>query len=183
MAVPLLAILALAGADLVVKCDRQTPTYLPVAVRRRKPDSRLYVRQKRTPATRALLYLNAGAFVLTSPAVGRVLPSGALFASLAKSDAMIQRGQVHRLATACCLHASVPHLVINSMSLNNLGPTVERWYGSRRFVSAYVLAGIAGNVLSYAMRRAPLAVGASGAIFGLLGAHMVRLLTASDRCF
>ena len=66
------------------------------------------------------------------------------------------------------------------MSLNNLGPTVERWYGSKRFISAYVFAGVAGNCLSFAMRRSPVAVGASGAIFGLLGAHMAFLQINKD---
>ena len=185
---PLLAFLALASTGCTdsnslgcISCTAvgQPPTCVPVAARRHqlitRPGARPYAKQTHTPTTRALLYLNAGIFVLTAPAFSRIFPWRGLYSAMAKSDAMIQRGQIHRLATACCLHADVPHLIINSMSLNNLGPTVERWYGSRRFISAYVCAGVAGNCLSFAMRRSPVAVGASGAIFGLLGAHMAFL--------
>ena len=100
-----------------------------------------------------------------------------IFDLLAKNDIMLRRGlpQSYRLVTACFLHASFPHILVNSMSLNNLGPLVEQWFGAERFVCTYLVSGVAGNMLSYRVGRSPLSVGASGAIFGLLGAWGVFL--------
>ena len=97
---------------------------------------------------------------------------GGLFRALAKDDMMIRRSrmQSYRLASSCFLHANLPHLMINCYSLNGLGHTVEPWFGSRRTATIYAAAGIAGNVLSLRLGTSPLSVGASGCIFGLLGA-------------
>ena len=138
--------------------------------------ARPYFRQRQTPVTHALLCLNGGAFLISRGAM-----NGALFRALSKTDAMIRRGQYYRLVSACALHASTTHLIVNSMSLNSLS-AVEQWFGSRRFVSTYVTAGVAGNLLSFAVGRSPVAVGASGAIFGLLGAHSA-FLVANRRFF
>jgi len=122
----------------------------------------------RAPVTRALLIGNGAAFLVTMQRRG-------IFDLLAKNDMLLGRGQVYRLVTACFLHASIPHILVNSMSLNNLGPSVEQWFGAERFVCTYLVSGVAGNVLSYGVGRSPLSVGASGAIFGLLGAWGVFL--------
>lgn len=122
----------------------------------------------RAPVTRALLYANCAAFLLTARRPG-------LMQMLAKDDRLLRLGQYHRLFSACVLHASVPHLVVNSASLNQLGPSIERWFGSDRMLGVYVASGVAGNALSFAVGRSPVSVGASGAIFGLLGAWAVFL--------
>ena len=124
----------------------------------------------RAPVTRALLIGNGAAFLATMDRRG-------IFDLLAKNDMMLRRGlpQSYRLVTACFLHASFPHILVNSMSLNNLGPMVEQWFGAERFVCTYLVSGVAGNMLSYRVGRSPLSVGASGAIFGLLGAWGVFL--------
>ena len=120
------------------------------------------------PITRALLVGNGAAFLLTMQRRG-------LFDALAKNDMLLRSGQYHRLLTACFLHASIPHILVNSMSLNNLGSSVEHWFGAERFVCTYLVSGVAGNVLSWRVGQSPLSVGASGAIFGLLGAWGVFL--------
>jgi len=124
----------------------------------------------RAPVTRALLIGNGAAFLVTMQRRG-------IFDLLAKNDMLLRRGpaQSYRLVTACFLHASIPHILVNSMSLNNLGPSVEQWFGAERFVCTYLVSGVAGNMLSYGVGRSPLSVGASGAIFGLLGAWGVFL--------
>ena len=87
----------------------------------------------------------------------------------AKVDPLIAAGQYWRLLTACFLHIGLVHLAVNSYSLYSIGSHVESRYGYGRFTVLYLLAGIAGNVLSYAASDS-LSAGASGAIFGLLGA-------------
>lgn len=59
---------------------------------------------------------------------------------------------------------------MNTYSLQNIGPEVEKLFGPGRFVATYLVAGVAGNILS-AMNTPNPSLGASGAIFGLLGAY------------
>ena len=78
------------------------------------------------------------------------------------------RGQYYRLLTSMFLHGGLLHIVFNAYALYALGPETERIYGTPRFLALYFIAGLAGGVASYALSPDP-AVGASGAIFGLIG--------------
>lgn len=80
----------------------------------------------------------------------------------------------YRLFTAMFLHASVLHIAFNMYVLFVLGPTLERILGHWRFLLLYVLAGLGGSAVSYAFSTPTTwSVGASGAIFGLMGALLV----------
>ncbi len=87
----------------------------------------------------------------------------------AKINDQLAAGQAWRLITPVFLHASLLHIGVNMYSLYALGPAVERFFGHGRFLAIYLLAGISGVLLSLVMSPNP-SVGASGAIFGLLGA-------------
>lgn len=87
----------------------------------------------------------------------------------AKYGPAIDAGQYWRLLTPIVLHGGLIHLAFNSYALYALGPEAERIYGSARFLAIYVLAGLAGSISSY-IRSPGLSIGASGAIFGLIGA-------------
>jgi len=93
---------------------------------------------------------------------------------LRQVNSLIAAGQVWRLVTPALLHGSVVHLLVNSYSLNELGPGVETLLGRNRFVALYAASTVGGNVASFFMSPHP-AVGASGAIFGLLGCMGVYL--------
>lgn len=97
----------------------------------------------------------------------------------AKVNSSIITGQYYRLLSAMFLHASTTHLMINSFSLHSTGPSVESWFGKKRFLALYLLSGLCGNVLSLCCTPTP-AVGASGAIFGLVGASAVLLARHRD---
>jgi rhomboid protease GluP len=68
------------------------------------------------------------------------------------------------------LHGGIIHWAFNSWALWVFGPTLEHLLGRVRFVALYVGAGFAGAAASFAFSHTQLGVGASGAIFGLLGA-------------
>lgn len=89
-----------------------------------------------------------------------------------KVNELILQGQYWRLVTPMFLHASVLHILFNMYALYILGPGLERHYGGRRFLALYLLSGFAGNVLSFLLSSYP-SLGASTAIFGLIGAEMV----------
>ena len=87
----------------------------------------------------------------------------------AKYGPAIDAGQYWRFLTPIVLHGGLIHLLFNSYALYALGPTTEGAYGVRRFLAIYLLAGFAGSIASY-VRSPGLSIGASGAIFGLVGA-------------
>src|SRR5260221_13935935 len=72
----------------------------------------------------------------------------------AKVNELIAGGQVWRLITPMFLHGGWLHLLVNSYSLYQLGGSMERIYGSRKYLLIYVAAGLVGNSLSYRMTPA-----------------------------
>ena len=81
---------------------------------------------------------------------------------------LVQIGQVWRLATSIFLHAGIVHLFVNMYSLYILGKQMEGFLGRFKFLIVYLGSGILGSLLSVVVHSS-VSVGASGAIFGLLG--------------
>ena len=79
-----------------------------------------------------------------------------------------------QLVTAMFAHGSLEHLLMNIVSLWWLGTLLERMQGTVRFAIVYFVSGIMGNLV-FALFSDGYAVGASGAIFGMLGAVAVLL--------
>jgi hypothetical protein len=79
------------------------------------------------------------------------------------------------LLTAVFIHIGVFHLIANTIGLLIFGGMVERAYGMRAFVVIYLFAGVFGNVASYAAGPT-VSAGASGAVFGIVGAFAAYLL-------
>ena len=92
----------------------------------------------------------------------------------ARINDLIRAGQLWRFLTPVLLHASVPHILFNMWALYVFGSGLERHFGPWRFLVLYVLGGFAGNVLSFLLSTG-YSVGASTAIFGLVGAEGVFL--------
>jgi rhomboid protease GluP len=88
----------------------------------------------------------------------------------AKVNELIYEGQIWRLFTPMLLHGSILHIGFNMYALYIIGPGLERYYGHARFLALYLLAGFAGNVLSFILTPAP-SLGASTAVFGLIAAQ------------
>ncbi|BFI25465.1 rhomboid protease GluP [Marchantia polymorpha subsp. ruderalis] len=119
--------------------------------------------------TNFLLGLNILVFIAQAATQGKLLLAGA------KVNSLIDKGQFWRLLTPAVLHANVFHLLVNSYSLNSVGPSVEAIAGPKRFVAVYTISALTSTTLSYCLCKSP-SVGASGAIFGLVGALAVFLL-------
>lgn len=86
-----------------------------------------------------------------------------------KENAAIADGEYYRLFTSTFLHGDLMHLFFNMYALYNIGPSILAIFGTLGFALIYFLSGIGGSLLSYFMNPIP-SVGASGAIFGLVGA-------------
>jgi len=95
-------------------------------------------------------------------------PDESLFDALALIRSAVRHGELYRLVTVTLLHASLIHLGFNMYALYLIGPVVERIWGWRLFALFYLLTAIAASTTSILFSPGP-AVGASGAIFGLIG--------------
>ncbi|MGW2916998.1 rhomboid family intramembrane serine protease [Streptomyces angustmyceticus] len=133
--------------------------------------------------TKILLGLNAAVFLAVwatgggaSPLIGHLDLVG-LAADPSRFQLVgVAEGEWYRLLTAMFLHQQIAHFAFNMLSLWWLGPPLEAALGRVRYIALYLLAGLGGSALSYllAAQNQP-SLGASGAIFGLLGATAVLL--------
>ena len=140
----------------------------PQAVRVSVPQSAPYV-------TYSIIGVTVFVFILQwlSPLVFHFDLPAALFA---KSNEYIRAGQLWRLLTPALVHSSITiaHIGFNMYALFVFGVGLERHFGHGRFFLLYVLGAFTGNVMSFLLSSAD-SVGASTAVFGLIGAEGVFL--------
>ncbi|HET6823742.1 MAG TPA: rhomboid family intramembrane serine protease [Anaerolineales bacterium] len=94
----------------------------------------------------------------------------------ARINEAILAGEIWRFLTPALLHGSLPHIAFNMYALLSFGAGLERHFGHLRFFLLYILGAFAGNVASFLFTGGSYSVGASTAIFGLLGAEAVFLI-------
>lgn len=96
-----------------------------------------------------------------------------LFPSLttlgAVNGSLVRSGQVYRLVTGMFMHGSIWHLLCNMYSLYVIGCATENYFGKKKFLLIYLVSGIIGSMFSCIFNTG-WSLGASGAIFGLMGA-------------
>ena len=102
--------------------------------------------------------------------------SSVLIAFGAKDNDLILQGQYWRFVTPIFLHANLLHVGLNMLNLAVLGVFLERLVGHIRFLLIYVTTGIVSIIASFYFMPQEISVGASGAIFGLVGAYSVFVL-------
>lgn len=95
----------------------------------------------------------------------------------AKDNHLIQQGEYWRFITPIFLHANALHVGLNMLNLFVLGVFLERLLGHTRFLLIYLVTGIISIIASFVFAPAEISVGASGAIFGLVGAYSIFVLT------
>ncbi len=125
--------------------------------------------------TKALIALNVLVFFVNL-AQGSSLNqvSGTLFVRWALYiPGGLDQGEWYRLITAAFLHASLIHLAMNMLILWIVGAAVEQAIGRGRFLALYIVSGLAGSAGALLLSPNAITVGASGAIFGILGAALV----------
>ena len=128
-------------------------------------------------ATAMLLFINFGLYAATvahSMGLGNSsafmdLDAQTLYQFGGKFRSSILGGEWWRLVTAGFLHGGLIHIAMNCWVLFDLGPQVDEIYGTPRFLVIYILSSIGGFVASTFWSAAP-SIGASAALFGLIGA-------------
>lgn len=130
----------------------------------------------KAPAVKPIVtYLIFGATILVFLAQNLVkfqFKADFVLAFLAKVNSAIISGELWRFFTPVLVHGGIIHIGFNMYALWILGRQVEMLFGHGRFTMLYLVGAFGGNVLSFAFSPAA-SVGASTAIFGLIGAHAV----------
>lgn len=164
------------GRPICPDCMHPAPVghHCPECVREgRRGMRRLRLSTRRPPVLAMfLLAINAGVFVLEI-AFGGSRDPAVLVRMGAMVPILVADGQYWRLLASMFLHVGVLHLMFNAFGLYIFGSLIESALGRIRFVAIYFLAGVFASAASFAL-GSPLrvAAGASGAIFGLLGAWL-----------
>lgn len=114
--------------------------------------------------TQSLIILIVGSFILEKYLYPGLFEQFALFGPYVKS------GQYWRLFTVALLHANWMHLLFNMLALWSIGIPIEQIFGRGRFIIIFVGSLLTASIGSAYFGPAAVAVGASGAIFGLFGA-------------
>ena len=143
------------------------------------------------PVTKALVAINVGFFVLEIATGGGVaLDLNGAFGSSVVTWGGLQplqiafHGEYYRLITSMFLHGGWLHIALNMWVLWILGSMVEPALGSGRFAAVYFVSGLVAAATSYWLGPVgELGVGASGAIFGLLGAWAAFAFRRRDTAF
>ena len=115
-----------------------------------------------------LTWIILGITVIVSVSALSSVEGQQLYDVLALDKQAVAAGEYWRLWTITLLHGDWIHLAFNMYALYLMGPLVEQLYGARLFLLFYLLTAAAGSVASFVLGDNP-AVGASGAIFGLVG--------------
>lgn len=150
----------------------RTPDFVPKLLAHVDFEQQL-VAQARTPrVTYALIVINICVYMSTVIASNHALSldSPSLIRMGSNFGPYTSAGDAWRLITALFLHLSLIHLGFNMWALASFGPIVERLYGSLFYGLIYVVAGLLGGLASLTWRADINTVGASGSIFGILGA-------------
>ncbi len=148
----------------------------------------------RRKTTTLLIAINVFLFILSS-FVGFLVSSNSLALDLLGGSIfqLIAHGEIWRLVTANFLHANIFHIVLNMYALYILGGVIETEYSGKALVSVYIFTAIFGSLMSFLISYFAISlgikdpniyvvsVGASGALFGMLGFLLVADGTMIDK--
>lgn len=130
---------------------------------------------RRSPVTMTLLALNISVFILDFFMHDLFYHLGYL-----SPDLVMRDGEYRRLLTACFLHADFSHIFSNMLLLGYIGIIIERNLGNIRFALLYLFTGVFGNIVTVIIETLRgedwTSIGASGAVFGIIGAMLVLVI-------
>ena len=133
------------------------------------------LKYKESLVTYILICINILIFIVTAFISKNIqnIDSYTLVQLGAKVNVLINHGQPWRLITSAFLHGGLAHIAFNMYALKIIGSEVEYVYGKIKYISIYLISALGGSIFSYIFNSDSISVGASGAIFGLLGAMII----------
>ena len=137
--------------------------------------SNFKVKYKESLVTYILICVNILIFIITAFLSKSIynINSYTLIELGAKVNVLINNGQPWRLITCTFLHGGLAHIAFNMYALKIIGSEVEYVYGKIKYIVIYLISALGGSIFSYLFNANSISVGASGALFGLLGAMII----------
>ncbi|MBS5937319.1 rhomboid family intramembrane serine protease [Clostridium sp.] len=158
-----------------IYCSEGSKVFLQVLEYMNKLDTKKKINFKEYKITYILIIINILVFLIEAFLSRNIFDIDfyTLVYMGAKVNILIDHGEVYRLLTAAFLHGGLMHILFNMGALNIIGKEVETIYGAKKYLAIYFLSALGGNIFSYIMSPDSISVGASGAVFGLLGAMLI----------
>ena len=144
--------------DINQKTDRENKVYESI------------FRPKKIVVTNLLIVINVLVFFIAFVLSGANLSALNLLRYGGINATLVQNGEIWRLITGGFLHGGILHLLFNMYSLYIIGTQIENFVGKWKFLAIYFASMISASLMSCVINDSVVSVGASGAIFGLLGA-------------
>ncbi len=167
--------MAAVGESGAVAAEADREASRPRARKASRPPRLSGVRWREVPVTSALLAANVLIAAIMALAYGDTADLGALIDFGANVKSATAAGDWWRLVSSNFLHVGLLHLALNMYGLWVLGRLVEQFHGHTRMAVVYMGAGVCGAAASLWFGGPATSAGASGAIFGLLGAAVAEL--------
>jgi rhomboid protease GluP len=144
---------------------------------------RLHHATPRTWVTPVLVGLNVAVWLLNvATGMSPISPRPIDLLTWGGNHLPLTADQPWRLVTATFLHGGIIHLAFNMWALWDTGRLAERFYGNAQLLLIYAVAGLSGSIASlYFSARTGVSVGASGAIFGVVGCLLAALFTKANK--
>jgi membrane associated rhomboid family serine protease len=167
-----------------IRCPDHATTGGRVSAPRQAARSTVRTLSMRGPiVTQALIGINIALFVLELATGGQlngtgswIYEQGVLVSTAVDSSGQVvgvSEGEWWRLVTATFLHYGPLHLGLNMLVLWFIGPPLEEYFGHGRYLLVYLVSGLAGSAGALIWSPNSLTVGASGAIWGIMGAALI----------
>jgi membrane associated rhomboid family serine protease len=134
----------------------------------------------RAPVTYTLIAINALIYLIGAAQASNlfspgssVVKAGSLYNRAVLFGPWVARGDWWRLVTPMFLHENVTHIAFNMFALWVIGRPVEQYLGRARYIGLYFVSGLAGSAVALLQAPQTPILGASGAIFGILGSMLI----------
>lgn len=163
--------------------DQTDSTYYTMEQANQELQERISRLPEGSPVTWSLMALNILVYLAVAYTGKQWLSFNADYLAAAGGNfsPLTTEGEWWRMLTATVLHGGLIHLLLNMYALYSFGCMAERLYSSRVFLTIYLMAGLCGSAGTLLFSPAAVGVGASGAIFGIMGAMIAFLVT--DKTF
>lgn len=136
-------------------------------------NSRRYVNRQATTWTKRLVIFISSIYILQLVTRFLIAPNWIVF-MFGLHPPAVSNGELWRLITATLLHGSLLHLGFNMLALWILGTQIEQYLNAKKFIYLYFASALGGSLFSFFFSPpATFSIGASGAVFGLMGAMVV----------
>lgn len=127
---------------------------------------------KKSPVTYSFIGIIITYFIIMTLNGGTTNPENLVRFGALYPPFVLAYNEYYRLVTSIFIHIGLMHLLFNGYALYIFGTQIEKVMGSFKYLQFFLLAGIGGNVVTFLFSFNTISAGASGSLFGILGAFV-----------